>query len=180
MYGKDADLLEFILSITEDIGCEDLYHSTLQRFAGEVMDDPCTQWFLQRRQTVCRKPDPRRYQLVRDSAGPYLSGILAPSPTKPVIDLKKAVVYIKGQHRNLTAAEVRILEHMSAKPGVIIRRDVLSDLISKDATGSVWIDPKHHIRNLRVKLGDNLSDPFIIINRRGMGYLLKEDTVMLV
>lgn len=180
MYGKDADLLEFILSITEDIGCEDLYHSTLQRFAVEVMDDPCAQWFLQRRQIAYHKPDERRYQLVKDRARPYLSGISPASPAKPVIDLEQAVVYIKGQHRNLTAAEVRILEHMSAKPGMIISRDVLSDLISKDDTGSVWIDPKHHMRNLRAKLGDNLSDPFIIINRRGMGYLLKEDTVMVV
>lgn len=180
MYGKDADLLEFILSITEDIDCEDLYHSALQRFAGEVMDDPCAQWFLQRRQISGHKPDQRRYQLVKDRAGPYLSGMLPSSPTKPVIDLEQAVVYSKGQYRNFTAAEVRILEHMSAKPGMIISRDVLSDLISKDDTGSVWIDPKHHIRNLRVKLGDDPSAPSIIINRRGMGYLLKEDSVLVI
>lgn len=180
MGGKDADLLEFMISIMDDIGCEDLCHPTLQTYAMEVMDDPCGQWFLQRHQTSCQRPDQRRCQLVKDRSGQYLSAISPTTLTKPVIDLRQAVVYSKGQQSYLTAAEVRIIEHMSAKPGMIIPRDVLSDLISKDDTGSVWIDPKHHIRNLRVKLGDDLSNPFILINRRGMGYLLKADSVMVV
>ena len=80
----------------------------------------------------------------------------------------------------LTPTETRLLECLARQPGVIVSHSVLSDIISQYHTGAVWTDPKYHIRNLRIKLGDNLQHPGIIKSRRGMGYYLEKNNNRLV
>ena len=96
------------------------------------------------------------------------------------LDLNQGVIYGPQGTVLLTPTETRLLECLARQPGVIVSHSVLSDIISQDHTGAVWTDPKYHIRNLRIKLGDNLQHPGIIKSRRGMGYYLEKNNNRLV
>lgn len=170
------DLLDFVLPCFEESEPDNTVPEVLRNLVSEVRSDPQGQWFLQQKRA-------REYNLwgrksLNEAANEYLN--FAETDVRkvepwPVVDLVRAVIERAAGPISLTATEVRLLACLSRRPGVIIHHRILSDIISRDSTGAVWADPKHHIRNLRIKLGDNLRKPWIILTRPGMGYLLNEN-----
>lgn len=90
------------------------------------------------------------------------------------IDLARCEVRLSdGERRELSEREVELLRYFSVNAGRVISR--------KEILQRVWrLDPKHletrtidmHIANLRAKLGDNSSDPRVLLTIRGRGYML--------
>ncbi|HOB12124.1 MAG TPA: winged helix-turn-helix domain-containing protein [Syntrophomonadaceae bacterium] len=171
------DLLDLLIPMLELDGSAVDYPDYIQELVSEVRSDPVDQWFLQR--CYERKSAHGHSLALQETAGIYsaLTGdtkAAAVCLDLPQVDLKRAVVYTSQGSTWLTPAETRLLACLAQQPGVIVSHRTLSEIISQDYTGAVWAEPKYHIRNLRIKLGDNLQQPSIIRTRRGMGYYLDE------
>lgn len=169
-----ADLLDIIMPLVEEVGLEELPPSTWHDLVSEVYSDPLGQWFLKRGRHLWMS---RASSTLEEPAHNYLMCTGDNLPPADIhyrlrIDLKQAIVYSSQGTVFLTPTETRLLACLARQPGVIVARDILSEIISQDYTGAVWTDPKHHIRNLRIKLNDDLSHPTIIRTRRGLGYYL--------
>jgi len=173
-----GDLLDLLLPVLELGGSPAACPEYMQELVSEIRSDPVGQWFLER----CREKrvpgtwdnlalleTARSYpEMTEEKAVPVAGREL------PQVDLKQAVVYTSQGQAWLTPAETRLLACLARQPGVIVSHRTLSEIISQDYTGAVWVEPKYHIRNLRIKLGDDLQNPRIIRTRRGMGYYLDE------
>lgn len=170
-----GDLLDLLLPMLE-MGCSVNVPEYMQELVSEIRSDPVGQWFLQRYSVRSNRHGDCR--AVQETSGSYavLTKDLAGAVCLdlPWIDLKQGAVYTSQGQVWLTPAETRVLACLARNPGVVVSHRVLSDIISQDYTGAVWAEPKYHIRNLRIKLGDNLQQPDIIKTRRGMGYYLDE------
>jgi|LSQX01.1.fsa_nt_gb DNA-binding response OmpR family regulator len=170
-----ADLLDIIMPMVEEVGLEELSTKTWHDLVSEVRSDPLGQWFLSRGQR--RLWATRLDSTLQEPAHTYLMSRADILPTATDrnqlrIDLNQAIVYSSRGAVFLTPTEARLLACLARQPGVTVARGILSDIISQDHTGAVWTDPKHHIRNLRIKLNDDPSHPAIILSRRGLGYYL--------
>ena len=96
---------------------------------------------------------------------PYSNGTLC-------IDFGRQEVRISGRRLSLTPTEFKVLCHLARHEGTVVTRETL--------LASVWgsesyADPefvKKYIHRLRVKLEDDPAEPRIIVNRRGVGYML--------
>lgn len=99
------------------------------------------------------------------SRGTYLNGPLA-------IDFATQEARINGHRADLTPTEFKVLCHLARHEGSVVTRERL--------LGEVWgdletADPealKKYIYRLRTKLGDDPGEPRLIVNRRGVGYML--------
>lgn len=175
-------LLDFIMPMAAEADFEEVSLVKMQEIVSEVCSDPVGQWFLNRGKI--QRHTPWAGQTLEETWGSYLVGSCdiqaANQGDQLKIDLNQAVVYGPQGSVWLTPAEARLLACLARQPGVIVPHSVLSDIISQDHTGAVWTDPKYHIRNLRIKLGDNLQHPHIIRSRRGMGYYLDKKAKDLV
>lgn len=108
----------------------------------------------------CSGPDAGR--------GTYLNGPLS-------IDFATQEARINGRRAELTPTEFKVLCHLARHEGSVVTRERL--------LGEVWgdietADPealKKYIYRLRAKLGDDPGDPRLIVNRRGVGYMLAAD-----
>jgi DNA-binding response OmpR family regulator len=167
-------LLDFIMPMIAEADIEKVSLVNMQELVSEVRSDPMGQWYLDRSNT--HRHIDWADQVLEEPPGTYLADSSnanqADDQERLKIDLNQAVVYGPQGPVYLTPAETRLLACLARQPGVIVPHSVLSDIISQDHTGAVWTDPKYHIRNLRIKLGDNLQNPVIIKSRRGMGYYL--------
>lgn len=170
-----TDLLDIIMPMVEEVGLEEMPLTAMHELVSEVRSDPLGQWFLDRgqRQLLASRAD----LTLEENAHTYLISCadimpVADDHEQLRIDLNQAIVYGSRGAVFLTPTEARLLACLARQPGVTIAHSILSDIISQDHTGAVWTDPKHHIRNLRVKLNDDLSHPTIIRSRRGLGYYL--------
>jgi DNA-binding response OmpR family regulator len=168
-------LLDFIIPMVAEAGSEDVSLAQMEEIVREVNSDPMGQWYLEKSRMgqhnhwgdQAWEENPVTYKV--NARGHFLK-----------LDLNQGVIYGPQGTVLLTPTETRLLECLARQPGVIVSHSVLSDIISQDHTGAVWTDPKYHIRNLRIKLGDNLQHPGIIKSRRGMGYYLEKNNNRLV
>lgn len=86
------------------------------------------------------------------------------------LDRGKHEVRKQNQLIDLTPLEFEVLEALMQSPGQVVRRANLSmRLIESGYTGSE-ATLKIHIRNLRLKLGDDLNEPRYIETVFGIGY----------
>lgn len=171
------DLLDLLIPMLELGSSAYINSECMQDLISEIRSEPVGQWFLQRYSV---KSSTHGDSLVLQETAGFYSAVTkdtakaAESQVLPRIDLKQAVVYTSQGKTWLTPAEARLLACLARQPGVIVPHRTLSDIISQDYTGAVWAEPKYHIRNLRIKLGDSLQQPSIIKTRRGIGYYLDE------
>lgn len=175
MRSERADLLDLILPLLID----DSAAAGVKIFTEwdrDLKDDPVQHWFVQQRLTSQRYPE-KAAELIREAPGRYAGvgfGNAVHRCEAPWIDLPQALIYRRDGPIELTATEMRIMECLARRPTAVIAREILSEVISRDHTGAVWTDPKHHVRKLRLKLGDDPHRPFMIVSRRGIGYMLGE------
>lgn len=90
------------------------------------------------------------------------------------LDRSKHEVHQEEQPVELTPLEFQILEILMSCPGQVVRRaDLAMHLMENGFTGSE-ATLKIHIRNLRLKLGDDLNQPRYIETVFGIGYRFLE------
>ena len=90
------------------------------------------------------------------------------------LDQSKHEVLRAGQSVELTPLEFQVLEMLMQAPGQVIRRaDLCMRLMENGYTGSE-ATLKIHIRNLRLKLEDDLNQPRYIETVFGVGYRFLE------
>jgi DNA-binding response OmpR family regulator len=176
-------LLDFIIPMVAEADLKGVSLAKMEEIVREVNSDPMGQWYLE--QSRMRQHNYWADQAAwEEKPGTYevnaRGRIQAGHGHLLKIDLNQGVIYGPQGTVLLTPAETRLLACLARQPGVIVPHNFLSDIISQDHTGAVWTDPKYHIRNLRIKLGDNLQHPGIIKSRRGMGYYLEKNNNRLV
>ena len=76
----------------------------------------------------------------------------------------------KDKEINLTPTEFRLLNVLAESPGRVFTRDQLMQEIQNDAVVSLEKTINVHIRNLRVKIEDDPSNPSYIQTVFGIGY----------
>lgn len=90
------------------------------------------------------------------------------------LDADKHEVTIEGEKVELTPLEFQILEELLKSVGKVVKRaDLAIHLMENGYTGSE-ATLKIHIRNIRMKLGDNLDKPKYIETVFGIGYRFLE------
>ncbi|WP_436277459.1 response regulator [Mycolicibacterium frederiksbergense] len=111
---------------------------------------------------------PRIQQIVPASAER-----IAPAPRSFAalsIDVAAREVRVDGDPILLTRTEFDILEALSARPGIVLSRRQLLEIV-RDGP---WVGNEHlvdvHIGHLRRKLGDDAAQPRYIATVRGVGY----------
>lgn len=111
---------------------------------------------------------PRIQQIVPASAEH-----IAPAPRSfgaLSIDVAAREVRVDGDPILLTRTEFDILEALSARPGIVLSRRQLLEIV-RDGP---WVGNEHlvdvHIGHLRRKLGDDAAQPRYIATVRGVGY----------
>lgn len=87
-----------------------------------------------------------------------------------VLDLLEHEVHVGRRRLKLTSLELTLLYLLAANPGQVLTREmILTSLWSDDFTaGSNVVD--RHMRNLRVKLGDDWRKPRYVATVSGVGY----------
>ena len=96
---------------------------------------------------------------------PYCNGTLC-------IDFARQEVRIDGRRLSLTPTEFKVLCHLAKHEGSVVTREALLATVWGSES---YADPefvKKYIHRLRVKLEDDPAEPTIIVNRRGVGYML--------
>ena len=108
----------------------------------------------------------RRYRTECGAAmAPYSNGTLC-------IDFGRQEVRISGRRLSLTPTEFKVLCHLARHEGTVVTRETLLALVWGSES---YADPefvKKYIHRLRAKLEDDPTEPHIIVNRRGVGYML--------
>jgi len=93
------------------------------------------------------------------------------------LDADKHEVTLGGEKIELTPLEFQILEVLIKSVGKVVKRaDLAIHLMENGYTGSE-ATLKIHIRNIRMKLGDNLDKPKYIETVFGIGYRFLEEGV---
>ncbi|MCF6388469.1 response regulator transcription factor [Mycobacterium sp. MBM] len=109
-------------------------------------------------QTGTAVPDPEHH-----AAAPRRFGALS-------IDVDAREVRLDDEPILLTRTEFDILEVLSGRPGVVLSRRQLLEIVREGP----WVGNEHlvdvHIGHLRRKLGDDASRPRFITTVRGVGY----------
>jgi two-component system response regulator ResD len=82
-------------------------------------------------------------------------------------------VFVDGEELSLTQREFDLLAHLAAHPGRVYSRDQLMEAVWGESffedTSTVTV----HIRRLRAKLGDDVTEPRFIETVWGVGYRFK-------
>ncbi|KUI31860.1 PhoR family transcriptional regulator [Mycobacterium sp. IS-1742] len=86
------------------------------------------------------------------------------------IDVAAREVSVDGEAILLTRTEFDLLDALSARPGVVLSRRQLLELVREGP----WVGNEHlvdvHVGHLRRKLGDDAANPRFIVTVRGVGY----------
>ena len=90
--------------------------------------------------------------------------------TDPIVLPAAREVFLDDTPILLTRTEFDLLDALSARPGVVLGRRQLLEMVRDDP----WFGDDHlidvHIGHLRRKLGEDASRPRYIITVRGVGY----------
>ncbi|MCV7283798.1 response regulator transcription factor [Mycolicibacterium wolinskyi] len=105
------------------------------------------------------------------SPAPNRSPAPAPVEIGPLrIDVAAREVTLHGQPIRLTRMEFDLLAALAARPGVVMSRRQLLEVVR----GGPWVGNDHlvdvHIGHVRRKLGDDPAAPGYVVTVRGVGY----------
>ncbi len=89
------------------------------------------------------------------------------------IDSAARQVRVRGQRVELTAKELKLLEALVARPGRILSRTQLLDLLDEDNLDVSDRAVDSHVKNIRRKLGQALAGEELIRSVYGMGYVFE-------
>lgn len=107
--------------------------------------------------------------ILRRTREPQISSVI--NRGKIVIDTGKHKVTVGGQRISLTSAEFKLLKYLAQRPGIVLSRNQILDVVS--GPDSIVYDRTvdAHIKSLRRKLGKAKD---YIETIRGVGYRFKE------
>ena len=86
------------------------------------------------------------------------------------IDLSKSLVERGGERIHLTPTEYRLLEAMVTNPGKLLTHGWLLQTVWGHGYSDESQYLRVYVRQLRKKLGDNASEPRMILTEPGVGY----------
>jgi DNA-binding response OmpR family regulator len=109
----------------------------------------------------------------RGRIGPAAVGSLRAGPIS--IDVATRRVRKDGDEVTLTTYEFDLLRAFAERPGRVLTREQLVDLVRGSADEAFERSIDFHISHLRKKLGDYPRSPHLIKTVRGVGYLLAID-----
>ena len=90
----------------------------------------------------------------------------------PMLDLEQALIIREDRQIPLTPVENSIITLLYHARGRVVTHRRFEEWAQMECNALGCYEPKHHIRHLREKLGDNLRNPVLISSRRGIGYSL--------
>jgi len=82
---------------------------------------------------------------------------------------------LDGVRLNLTTFEFALLRVLAERPGRVLGREQLLDLVRSNAEDAFDRSIDVHISRLRQKLGDDARDPRLLKTVRGVGYVLMQE-----
>jgi two-component system catabolic regulation response regulator CreB len=90
------------------------------------------------------------------------------------VDAVKQRVQFFGQALDLSRYEFRLIEALAARPGQVLSREQLMDLVWDEPDSSFDRTVDTHVKTLRSKMRKIQPDVNVIITHRGTGYSLRE------
>ena len=90
------------------------------------------------------------------------------------VDDERKQIRLKGKALDLSRYEYGLLKTLIRRPGRVYSRDELMTLVWDEPESSFDRTVDAHIKNIRLKLKEVMSDSNIIITHRGMGYSFSE------
>jgi DNA-binding response OmpR family regulator len=109
----------------------------------------------------------------RGKVGPAAGGLLHAGPI--AIDVATRRASLAGVELALTTYELDLLRVFAERPGRVLTREQLVDLVRGSADEAFERSIDVHISHLRKKLGDDPRNPHVLKTVRGVGYLLAID-----
>jgi two-component system response regulator BaeR len=125
---------------------------------------------------VCKPYSPREVvarvkALLRRTAGALQAGAQDPSaPPLLEIDAEKWVARIAGRRIDLTPKELKLLKALADRPGRVLSRAQLLDLVYSDDLDVSERAVDSHMKNLRRKLSQAMPDRELIRSVYGVGF----------
>ena len=106
----------------------------------------------------------------RGRIGPPAVGVVQAGPIAVDVGARRAS--LNGEDLTLTTYEFDLLRVLAERPGRVLTREQLVDLVRGSADEAFERSIDVHVSHLRKKLGDDPRSPRIIKTVRGVGYLL--------
>jgi two-component system response regulator BaeR len=125
---------------------------------------------------VCKPYSPREVlarvkAVLRRSSGAGPAGEGDPVPPPLVeIDAENWIARVSGQRLDLTPKELRLLQALSSRPGRVLSRAQLLDLVYKDDLDVSERAVDSHMKNLRRKLSQAVPERELIRSVYGVGF----------
>ena len=94
-----------------------------------------------------------------------------------VVEPKSAGVIVAGKRIALPAKQFALMRALTSDPGAALDASELIERIWDGKPGMTSSDLHALVWRLRHRIGDTGSEPQIIVNRKGLGYLIDTDTV---
>lgn len=94
-----------------------------------------------------------------------------------VVEPKSATVILAGRRIALPAKQFALMRELTAEPGAALDVSALIARVWEGRPGMASSDVHALVWRLRRRLGDTGSEPRIIVNRKGLGYLIDTEAV---
>jgi len=125
---------------------------------------------------VLRRARPPAPSGPRDGASPPpASAPAARAAAEFVVNAARRLVTFRGQALELSKYEYEILTTFIRRPGHVLSRDQLMELVWDEPGTSLDRTVDAHIKNIRAKLRAVAPDADPIVTHRGSGYSLRDD-----
>lgn len=89
---------------------------------------------------------------------------------KKAFQLINGMIYFEEEFLKLTKTEFDILKYLIENKNSVVKRDELLKCLSSVIQSERSLD--YHIKNIRIKIGDNGANPRYLITEYGIGYKL--------
>ncbi|MDD2896117.1 MAG: response regulator transcription factor [Aliarcobacter sp.] len=89
---------------------------------------------------------------------------------KKVFQLINGTIFFEDNSLKLTKTEFEILKYLIENKNSVVKRDDLLKCLSSIIQSDRSLD--YHIKNIRIKMGDNGANPRYLITEYGLGYKL--------
>lgn len=89
---------------------------------------------------------------------------------KKVFELLNGTIFFEDNSLKLTKTEFEILKYLIENKNNVVKRDDLLKCLSSIIQSDRSLD--YHIKNIRIKMGDNGANPRYLITEYGLGYKL--------